>query len=58
MMKLYFRIRALITLLPLQGQGLVEYAFIILLVGLAVIVLLSLFGRSVGNLFSNIIANF
>lgn len=57
-MKHYFRLRALISYLPSDGQGLVEYAFIILLVGLSVIVLLSLFGRSVGNLFSNIIANF
>ncbi len=40
-----------------KGQGLVEYALIILLVGLAVIVLLSLFGSGVGNMFSNITAN-
>ncbi len=39
------------------GQGLVEYALLILLVGLAVIVLLALFGSSVGNMFSNVIAN-
>jgi pilus assembly protein Flp/PilA len=39
-----------------SGQGLVEYALIILLVGLAVIVLLTLFGSSVGNMFSNVIA--
>ncbi len=41
-----------------QGQGLVEYALLILLVGIAVIVLLSLYGSGVGNLFSNIIASF
>ena len=41
-----------------SGQGLVEYALIILLVGLAVIVGLALFGQGVGNLFSSIIANF
>ena len=40
-----------------SGQGLVEYALLILLVGLAVIVLLALFGSSVGNMFSNVIAN-
>lgn len=41
-----------------RGQGLVEYAMIILLVGLAVIVLVALYGSGVGNMFSNIIANF
>ncbi len=41
-----------------QGQGLVEYALIILLVGLAVIVVMALFGTGVGNMFSNVIANF
>lgn len=41
-----------------RGQGLVEYAMIILLVGLAVIVLVALFGTGVGNMFSNVIANF
>ena len=41
-----------------SGQGLAEYALVILLVGLAVIVLLALFGTGVGNMFSNVIANF
>ena len=41
-----------------HGQGLVEYALIILLVGLAVIILLALFGTGVGNMFSNIVVNF
>ena len=41
-----------------RGQGLVEYAMIILLVGIAVIILLALFGTGVGNMFSNIVANF
>jgi Flp pilus assembly pilin Flp len=41
-----------------QGQGLSEYALMILLVGLVVVILLTIFGRGVGNLFSNIIANF
>jgi Flp pilus assembly pilin Flp len=40
-----------------RGQGLVEYALLILLVGLAVIVMLALFGAGVGNMFSNIISN-
>jgi Flp pilus assembly pilin Flp len=41
-----------------RGQGLVEYAMIILLVGLAVILVMALFGSGVGNMFSNIVANF
>lgn len=41
-----------------RGQGLVEYAILIALVALIVVVLLALFGTSVGNMFSNIIANF
>lgn len=41
-----------------RGQGLVEYAMIILLVGMAVIVVMAIFGSGVGNMFSNIVANF
>lgn len=41
---------------PLPGQGLLEYALIILLVGLAVILMLTLFGSGVGNMYSSIIA--
>jgi len=39
-----------------HGQGLVEYALIILLVGLAVIVLLTLFGTAIGNMYSTVVA--
>lgn len=38
-----------------EGQGLVEYALIIVLVALVVIALIALFGPAVGNLFSNIV---
>jgi len=38
-----------------KGQGLVEYALIMLLVAIAVIVILALLGPTVGNLFSTII---
>jgi pilus assembly protein Flp/PilA len=41
-----------------SGQGLVEYALIIMLVGLVVIIVVALFGSGVGNMFSNVIANF
>jgi pilus assembly protein Flp/PilA len=37
------------------GQGLVEYAFIMLLVAIMVIVVLALLGPSVGNLYSSIV---
>jgi Flp pilus assembly pilin Flp len=40
-----------------HGQGLVEYAFLILLIGLAVIVALTFFGTGVGNMFSSIVSN-
>lgn len=40
-----------------QAQGLVEYAFLIVLVALIVIVALALFGQGVGNMFSNIMSN-
>ena len=43
---------------PPKGQGLVEYAFIIILVAILVIVMLALFGSGVGNMFSTVIANF
>jgi len=41
-----------------KGQGLVEYALVILLVGLAVILMLTIYGAGVGNMFSTIIADF
>jgi pilus assembly protein Flp/PilA len=38
-----------------HGQGLVEYAMLIMLVALLLIVLLLIFGEGVGNMYSNII---
>lgn len=37
-----------------EGQGLVEYALILVLIAIAVIVLLTLLGNTVKNVFSNI----
>ena len=37
-----------------EGQGLVEYALIIVLVSIVVIILLSLLGGTIGNVFSRI----
>jgi pilus assembly protein Flp/PilA len=40
-----------------KGQGLVEYALILVLVAIVVIVILALLGPAVGNIFSNIVSN-
>jgi len=40
-----------------NGQGLVEYALILVLVALVVIGILLILGPVVGNAFSNIVAN-
>jgi len=40
-----------------RGQGLVEYALILVLVAVVVIVILSLLGPAIGNVFSNIVHN-
>jgi pilus assembly protein Flp/PilA len=37
-----------------RGQGLVEYALILVLVAVVVIVILALLGPAIGNIFSNI----
>jgi len=38
-----------------KGQGLVEYALILVLVAVVVIVILALLGPAIGNVFSNIV---
>ena len=38
-----------------KGQGLVEYALILVLVAVVVIVILALVGPTIGNIFSNVI---
>jgi Flp pilus assembly pilin Flp len=40
-----------------SGQSLVEYALILVLVAIAAIVILFLFGSAIGNLYSNTMAN-
>lgn len=37
------------------GQGLIEYALILMLVALIVIVVAAVFGPAIGNMFSNLI---
>ena len=38
-----------------RGQGLVEYALILVLVAITVIVILALLGPAIGNVFSSIL---
>lgn len=38
-----------------KGQGLVEYALILVLIAVVVIVILALMGPAIGNVFSNIV---
>ena len=52
MLNLYFRLRGLLS--RQEGQGMVEYAFILVLIALVVIVMLMTTGGQVRNLFSDI----
>jgi len=45
----------LFQLPPGRGQGLLEYALILVLVAFVVLVVLVLFGPAVGNMFSTIV---
>jgi len=38
-----------------KGQGLVEYALILVLVAIVVIVILAILGPTIGNIFSNVV---
>ena len=40
-----------------EGQGLVEYALILVLVAVVVIVILALLGPAIGNIFSNMVSH-
>ncbi|HLA44210.1 MAG TPA: hypothetical protein VJZ27_19330 [Aggregatilineales bacterium] len=40
-----------------EGQGLVEYALILVLVAVVVIVILAILGPAIGNIFSEIITS-
>jgi pilus assembly protein Flp/PilA len=40
-----------------EGQGLVEYALIVVLIAIAVIALLALLGGQVGNVYSRIVSS-
>lgn len=55
----YFRkeVTAMLFAPKEKGQGLVEYALILVLVAIVVIVILVILGPAISNVFSNIIAN-
>ncbi len=40
-----------------EGQGLVEYALILVLVAVVVIIILALLGPAIGNIFSKIVTS-
>ena len=40
-----------------SGQGLLEYALIIMLVGMIVLLVLTLMGPAIANMFSNVVQN-
>lgn len=41
-----------------EGQGMVEYALILVLVSIVVILILTLLGGTIANVFSDVVANF
>ena len=45
----------MLTHKDLPGQGLVEYALILVLVAVVIIIVLALFGPAVGNMFSEVV---
>ena len=45
----------MLTHRDLPGQGLVEYAMILALVAVIIVVILALLGPAIGNMFSNVI---
>jgi pilus assembly protein Flp/PilA len=48
-------VRRMLFLPREEGQGLVEYALILVLVAIVVIVILAILGPAIGNVFSNIV---
>jgi len=54
MLSLYMKLRSLTT--RQEGQGMVEYALILVLVSIVVIVILLTMGNQIKNVFSNVVA--
>jgi pilus assembly protein Flp/PilA len=53
MLNLYFKLRGLLS--RQEGQGMVEYALILVLVSIVVIVILLTMGNQIRNVFSNVV---
>ena len=53
MSTLYWKLRGLLT--KQEGQGMVEYALILVLVSIVVIVILLTMGGQIKNVFSNVV---
>lgn len=53
-LSLYWKLRSLTT--RQEGQGMVEYALILVLVSIVVIVILLTMGNQIKNVFSNVVA--
>jgi len=53
MLSLYLKLRSLIS--RQEGQGMVEYALILVLVSIVVIVILLTMGNQIKNVFSNVV---
>ena len=49
-------VRQMLFLPREEGQGLVEYALILVLVAIVVIVIMALLGPAIANIFSNIVS--
>ena len=54
MLSLYFKLRGLVS--RQECQGMVEYALILVLVSIVVIVILLTMGNQIKNVFSNVVA--
>jgi len=54
MLSLYWKLRSLTS--RQEGQGMVEYALILVLVSIVVIVILLTMGNQIKNVFSNVVA--
>jgi pilus assembly protein Flp/PilA len=55
MLKIYFRLRQMMCSNSPRGQGLLEYAILIVLVGVVIMAALILIGPAIGNMYSNIV---
>lgn len=54
MLSMYLKMRSLLT--KQEGQGMVEYALILVLVSIVVIVILITMGGQIKNVFSNVVS--